>query len=527
MIKGFILHVLSEPYFEGVRNLVTVRRLLTQGDWLLADQLREAGEEKIPSAFGLLWERMRKNSAFNGVVSGVGEQMMSMAERTRSGVLATARTNTEFLDDRPMQRLLEASDFDLAELKTNPGGLTVYLTLPQRYMDTHYRWIRLMISLAVGEMERIKGRPRTGYPTLFVLDEFAGLKRMEAIEHAVAQAAGFGVKFFFVAQNLAQLKVVYDEGWETFVSNSGLKIFFQIDDDFSRAYVSRLLGDYEVKRETRSASQSQSTSRSSTEGTSSSVNTGTSTGSTHGDSVGNSLTYSGWFRIFSKSDTRQTGKSSSRSRTISRGRSDGTSSTRGETYGNSTTTGWGEAVHKRALLNPDEIGRFLARVDDFSHPAYPGLVLAVVPGCDPVLARRVNYFEEPMFAGCFDPHPNYPPPMTLAELAEQARRRAAEALALPPPRRFRLSWPAIWRLAQIAFVSFTLFATAVFNWSRWLVRTTIALVIAGLVIAVLIKFLTGPDQPKTSDTSPQQPKQAPIAAEQAPIGAKHKGEASV
>ena len=25
-------------------------------------------------------------------------------------------------------------------------GLTIYLTLPQRYMDTHFRWLRLMVS---------------------------------------------------------------------------------------------------------------------------------------------------------------------------------------------------------------------------------------------------------------------------------------------------------------------------------------------------------------------------------------------
>ena len=54
-------------------------------------------------------------------------------------------------------------------------------------------------------MERIKGRPATGQPTLFLLDEFAGLKRMEVIENAAAQAAGFGVKFLFVVQNLPQL----------------------------------------------------------------------------------------------------------------------------------------------------------------------------------------------------------------------------------------------------------------------------------------------------------------------------------
>jgi hypothetical protein len=147
------------------RNLVTVRRLLTQGDWLTAEKVRNAGDEgEMPSAFQTLWSMMRRNRAFHGVVAGTGEQMIGMAEKQRSGVLEAARTNTEFLDSIPMQRILTASDFDLAEIKTNPQGLTVFLTLPQRFMETHYRWLRLMIVLAVGEMERIKGRPATGRP---------------------------------------------------------------------------------------------------------------------------------------------------------------------------------------------------------------------------------------------------------------------------------------------------------------------------------------------------------------------------
>jgi type IV secretory pathway TraG/TraD family ATPase VirD4 len=182
-----------------------------------------------------------------------------------------------------MQRMLETSDFDLSELKTNPQGLTIYLTLPQRFMETRYRWLRLMIALAVGKMERIKSRPATGQPTLFLLDEFAGLKRMEVVEHAAAQAAGFGIKFMFVVQNLAQLHEIYDKGWETFFGNSGLKLFFQIDDDFSRSYLSRQLGELETTRQTRSGSESLSTSWSSTDGQSYSMNTGGSYGTSTGN----------------------------------------------------------------------------------------------------------------------------------------------------------------------------------------------------------------------------------------------------
>jgi type IV secretory pathway TraG/TraD family ATPase VirD4 len=349
LIKGLILHVLSATYLAKDRNLITVRRLLTQGDWITLGKVRSAGvNEELPSAFEILWSQMRMNPAFNGVVAGVGEQMIAMADKQRSGVLEAARTNTEFLDSLPMQRLLETSDFDLGELKTNPKGLSIYLTLPQRFMETHYRWLRLMITLAVGEMERIKGRPATGNPTLFVLDEFAGLKRMEVIENAAAQAAGMGIKFLFVVQNLAQLNEIYEKSWETFFGNSGLKLFFQIDDDFSRSYLSRQLGELETLRQTRSGSQSQSTSWSTSNGRSSSTNVGASSGSSWGGSTGSSWTYSGLFRFFfSKSRSDQVGHNWSHSRGTNWGRSECTSFSRSQTTGDSFTSGWGEGVGQK------------------------------------------------------------------------------------------------------------------------------------------------------------------------------------
>jgi Type IV secretory system Conjugative DNA transfer/Bacterial SH3 domain len=457
LIKGLILHVLSAAYLREHRNLVTVRRLLTQGDWLTLEELRDAGDgDDMPSAFEVLWSRMRRNPAFNGVVAGVGEQMIGMADKQRSGVLESARTNTEFLDSIPMQRLLETSDFDLGELKTNPQGLTVYLTLPQRFMETHYRWLRLMIVLAVGEMERIKGRPATGHPTLFLLDEFAGLKRMEVIENAAAQAAGFGIKFLFVVQNLPQLQDLYDKSWETFFGNSGLKLFFHIDDDFTKNYLSRQLGEVETLRQTQSGSQSQSTNRSTTDGQSFSTNTGTSSGVTAGSSTGHSRNYGRFFTLFLTGRGSQSGENWSSSTTQNWGRSASTSLSTSQSAGDSTTSGWGEGVHKRPLLNPDEIGRLLARIDDRRRPGYPGLVLALVPGEYPLLARRVNYFESPWFLGYFDPHPDHRPPLTLDALsraATQTRSESRNYLRLLTARRVAIGFGAALSVGAVVYLS--------------------------------------------------------------------------
>jgi type IV secretory pathway TraG/TraD family ATPase VirD4 len=508
MVKGLILHVLTTKQFtDDERNLITVRKLIQRGAWEIAEAIREDGhdEDKIDPPHLLLWRAMEMNEAFEGTVAGIGAQLRSLmasAPKMFQGVLQGVATQTEFLDSPGMRRVLARSDFKLSELKTRPEGMTLYLSLPQRYMDTHYRWLRMMVALTTTEMEITRGQPASGHPVLMVLDEFAGLKRMTAIENAVAQIAGFGVKLFFVLQSLEQLKLIYKDGWETFLANAGLKIFFSIDDHFTRDYISKLAGETEIIREVQSfneseaesrsfaegTSQSRSVSQSTTHGTSQSATTGTTSSRTYGTSQSTNQSRSegvnrsrslgetfgtsntmGWSSGVSSGVSGGTGGlfgsrgpktvssglnssvsgSESNNRGASHGSSDGTSSSfsrgssdtasRSETYGrsdsrtagssDSETEGWSETtgtsqtrtqgtsrtsgtgksetLHRRPLIQPDEVGRFFTRIDDRNHPAYPGLALVMVTGANPLVVTRAHYFEDQQFIDCFSPHPDH------------------------------------------------------------------------------------------------------------------------
>ena len=93
---------------------------------------------------------------------------------------------------------------------------------PASRMGTHGRWLRLIVSLAVSALENAPCPPaRAADPVLFILEEFAALGHMRALEQAVAYMAGFGVKLWAVLQDLTQLKRHYKEGWETFLGNAG------------------------------------------------------------------------------------------------------------------------------------------------------------------------------------------------------------------------------------------------------------------------------------------------------------------
>ncbi len=460
LVKGLLLHILTAEEYEGRRNLITLRKLITRGDWEAVEALRQSGEQDIPPGHGLLWTRLQMNPAFEGLVAGIGDTFTNMllnSPKQFESVLQVANRNTEFIDSPAMQRCLEASDFEISGLKTKREGMSLYLCLPQRYMSTHYRWLRMMIALTVTEMEIVRGRPATGFPVLMLLDEFAGLKRMEVIEHAVAQIAGYGVKLFFVLQSLEQLKAAYKENWETFLSNSGLKIFFSLDDHFSREYVSKLVGETEIIREVRSASDSLSESESVSRSTgtsvskSSSVSEGTnrsasdsesrginsSTSRSKGRSFNTSWAAAGIFglsqknRQYSRGTNRSTSNTEGTSRGWSHSDTEGVSHGTSDTYGSSEsetystthgtsrsrTTGASETVHRRPLISPDEIGHLFARIDDLEDGAYPGLALIVISGERAIALHRVNYFEDFQFARRFEPHPDFPAALCWKDLS--------------------------------------------------------------------------------------------------------------
>jgi type IV secretory pathway TraG/TraD family ATPase VirD4 len=332
LVKGLILHVISSPQFEGRRNLVTVRELIARGDHEGVATLRGMGVEDVPSAQGILWEGVSRNPAFGGIVSGIGETLVNMAvnsSRLFESVLQVAHRNTEFLDSPGMRACVSASDFRLSDLKTDPNGVSIYLSLPQRYMPEHYRWLRMMIALIVTEMEAVKGQPACGHRVLLFLDEFAGLKRMEVIENAVAQIAGFGVTLFFVLQSLEQLEKVYGKGWETFLGCSAIKLFFAIDDKFTREYVSRLIGDTELIREVRSHGQ--------TDGTNESDTTGRSRSETAGESASRST---GRTLSVSESNSESVSVGQNRSTTDGTNQSVTKGVNQSLTEGQSESTGW-------------------------------------------------------------------------------------------------------------------------------------------------------------------------------------------
>ena len=415
LIALTILHVRTCPNIrDEERTLVTVQNLIAGGDQEQAAFWRELEPENAPNPYSLLFDAMRKNTSFDGIIARTAERFgaaRSEAARQFHGVLEVANLNLQFLQSRGMQTLFSCSTFDLADLKGDARGISIYLCLPPRYLETYFGFFRAIITMIIRQLERDIRPPANGSPVLMLLDEFPALKRMPVVENAMAQIAGYGVRMVIAAQTLAQLKTIYRDNWETFMGSVGLKLFFGNEDNFTRDYVSKLIGETEIGVVTQGYGEATNTSttigesRSDAEtdsiNESTTITTGRSGGTTSGGGANGSSTV-GW----SRSIAEQFGKGHSKTTTKGGSRSD--------TEGSSRTRNRQTTPQLRPLLRMDEVGRIASRVDDPEDPNYPGLLLALLSGQNPVLLKRSLYFQERMFEGWFDPHPAYPYPPTLA-----------------------------------------------------------------------------------------------------------------
>lgn len=200
----------------------------------------------LPSeAFVMLIKAMMKHP-LDAIKAKAAQFQGGEANREVMSILSTARTQTSFLDSPAIRGNLERHDFVFSDLKKKP--MTVFLILPPYLLRTHAKWLRLVIDSAMRSLQNDKGLDRKA--VLFMLDEFAQLGRMAAIETAVTLAAGYGIKIWAVVQNINQLKSVYNENWETFV-DGGVTTVFQCRDVATPEYMSNLSGSVIIENKSR------------------------------------------------------------------------------------------------------------------------------------------------------------------------------------------------------------------------------------------------------------------------------------
>ncbi|MFV1439545.1 type IV secretory system conjugative DNA transfer family protein [Phaeobacter sp. JH60H1] len=221
------------------RTLATVREYLT----LPPEKLRA------------LLELMQDSDAAGGLIARAANRFLGKADREAASVLSNAQRHTHFLDSPRIARCLAHSDFAFSDLRHRITS--VFLVLPPNRMDAYSRWLRLLVSQALQDIARdaeASVRPLSGpagalgdtqrlrTPTLFLLDEFAALGRLEAVERAMGLMAGYGLQLWPILQDMSQLKDLYGERAGTFIANAGVQQVFGVNDFETAKWLSQMMG---------------------------------------------------------------------------------------------------------------------------------------------------------------------------------------------------------------------------------------------------------------------------------------------
>ncbi len=165
------------------------------------------------------------------------------------GKVSTAQVQLKFIGNKPIGNSLSASGFDFRAMKRRP--MTVYLILPGRYLASCVKWFRLIVGAAV---DAFLHEGENDVRVLALLDEFAAaVQRLSVIEICAGLGRSY-LQMVSVLQDLSQLKGLYPNTWETFLANSGFRMFFGPRDKTTADYISSMGGGYGVNGITKSLS---------------------------------------------------------------------------------------------------------------------------------------------------------------------------------------------------------------------------------------------------------------------------------
>jgi len=221
-----------------------------------------------PDRMKALLELMQDSDAADGLVARAANRFAGKAEREAASVLSNAQRHTHFLDSPRIAKCMARSDFQFSDLRHRITS--VFLVLPPNRLDAYSRWLRLLVSQALQDIARdaemsatpaglqnpqiAAQRPveRLKAPTLFLLDEFAALSRLEAVERAMGLMAGYGLQLWPILQDMSQLRDLYGQRASTFVANAGVQQVFGVNDFETAKWLSQTMGQGTIGYQTES-----------------------------------------------------------------------------------------------------------------------------------------------------------------------------------------------------------------------------------------------------------------------------------
>lgn len=250
---GFVLHEMIMVQYKEKRaaTLTDISILLDDpnrenGCKGLFEEMKSTDHEKILKE---LYENMEERyiKAARTFIASTGQNMLSKSDKEISGVVNTVAANLALYRDPVLAHNIRRCDFTIDDLRNHDVPVNLYLVVSPADLDRLRPLIRVFIAQVLGRftetMEFENGMPKNRYRhrLLLLLDEFTSLGNIATVERAIEFQAGYGVKGYYIVQDIKQLKNVYGEN-NAIVANCHIRIAYAPNDPETAKYLSDMAG---------------------------------------------------------------------------------------------------------------------------------------------------------------------------------------------------------------------------------------------------------------------------------------------
>ena len=217
------------------RNFSNVMKML-----LLA-QVRE-NEEDFKSPLDLIFENLEKESPSHIAVRYYKAFKMG-AGKTLKSILISCTVRLGTFNLQAVQNLTDTDTLDLTHLGDTRTAL--FIVIPSA--DTTFNHLVSMMYSQLFESlifhaENECPEKRLPIPVRFLQDEFANCGTIPDYEKKLAIVRKYEISCTIVLQNLAQLKTMYKDAWESITGNCDTLLFLGGQEQTTLEYISKKLG---------------------------------------------------------------------------------------------------------------------------------------------------------------------------------------------------------------------------------------------------------------------------------------------
>ncbi|MCH5209454.1 MAG: type IV secretory system conjugative DNA transfer family protein [Oscillospiraceae bacterium] len=170
------------------------------------------------------------------------------AGKTAQSILVSCAVRLTIFNMRSIENLTSVDNIDLASIGDKPTALFCITPI----VDTTFNFLIAMMYTQLFETlyfhaeNQCKGK-RLPVHVRFLLDEFANIGTIPDFEQKLSTMRKYEISCTIVLQNLAQIKTMYKDSWETITGNCDTFVFLGGQEESTLKYISEKLGKETIK----------------------------------------------------------------------------------------------------------------------------------------------------------------------------------------------------------------------------------------------------------------------------------------